>query len=383
MSLTEMQERIWVAENTLPLWVGSAPHALGTGPLHEPQLSIHLPPDELANGCAVIVNPGGGYRILASDHEGLQVARWLNQRGIAAFVLRYRVGPDYPTSISLMDGQRAVRLIRSRAESFNIDADRIGMLGFSAGGHLALAVATTGDDGQAQARDPIDRYGSRINFSIPVYAVSNGARRGRKADEYTPTDEWVTAQTPPCFIVHTHEDAIVPASQATLFYEALLRAGVSAELHIFNDGEHGVGLAAGDPDVGAWPELLWRWLRRRGFTSAQQRIALKGSLTCADAPLGLAWLSLIPEDVRNPSARLLLHGRHGDGFEISAAQGPVPGMHEVQIHWISQQESYDASGKYSLEQSLICTRNVLIEADRTLDIRLQQEDFSPMNINRD
>ena len=183
MSLTEMPERIWVAENTLPLWVGSAPHALGTGPLHEPQLSIHLPPDELANGCAVIVNPGGGYRILASDHEGLQVARWLNQRGIAAFVLRYRVGPDYPTSISLMDGQRAVRLIRSRAESFNIDADRIGMLGFSAGGHLALAVATTGDDGQAQARDPIDRYGSRINFSIPVYAVSNGARRGRKADE--------------------------------------------------------------------------------------------------------------------------------------------------------------------------------------------------------
>ena len=101
---------------------------------------MHLPAEELANGCAVIVNPGGGYRILASDHEGLQVARWLNGCGIAAFVLRYRVGPDYATSVSLLDGQRAVRLVRSRAVSFNIDANRIGMLGFSAGGHLALAV---------------------------------------------------------------------------------------------------------------------------------------------------------------------------------------------------------------------------------------------------
>ena len=106
-----MQETSWDAEYTLPLWIDSAPKALGTGPLHEPQLTVHLPAEGLANGCAVIVNPGGGYRILASDHEGLQVARWLNRRGIAAFVLRYRVGPDYPTSVSLLDGQRAVRCL--------------------------------------------------------------------------------------------------------------------------------------------------------------------------------------------------------------------------------------------------------------------------------
>ena len=157
---------------SMPLWADGAPEALGAGQLHE---LTHCATTcrGVGQGCAVIVNPGGGYRILASDHEGLQVARWLNGCGIAAFVLRYRVGPDYATSVSLLDGQRAVRLVRSRAASFNIDANRIGMLGFSAGGHLALAVATNGDDGDAQAPDPIDRCSSR-EFSIPVYAVSNG-----------------------------------------------------------------------------------------------------------------------------------------------------------------------------------------------------------------
>ena len=303
----------------------------------------------------------------------------MNRHGIAAFVLRYRVGPDYPTSISLLDGQRAVRLIRSRAATFNIDVDRIGMLGFSAGGHLALAVATTGDDGNAQALDPIDQHSCRINFAVPVYAVSNGAKRGRKADEYTPTDEWVDTHTPPCFIVHTHDDAIVPASQATLIYEALLRAGVKAELHIFNDGEHGVGLAVGDPDVGEWPQMLWRWLRRRGLLSARRRIALNGSLTCAGAPLGLAWLTLIPEDIQSPPARLFLHGRRDGAFVIAEDQGPMPGPHEVQIRWISRQASYDASGKYSMEQSLICFRNAVIAPDQPLDIRLRPEDFVPSN----
>ena len=377
MTTSQMQETTWIAEQTLPLWEDSVPHVLGSGDMHEPQMSVHLPTAELANGCAVIVNPGGGYRILASDHEGLQVARWLNRHGIAAFVLRYRVGPDYPTSISLLDGQRAVRLIRSRAATLNIDVDRIGMLGFSAGGHLALAVATSGDDGNAQAPDAIDRYSCRINFAVPVYAVSNGAKRGRKADEYTPTDEWVNPQTPPCFIVHTHEDTIVPASQATLIYEALLRAGVKAELHIFNDGEHGVGLAAGDPDVAEWPKMLRRWLRRRGFFSAQARIAVSGSLTCADAPLGLAWLTLIPEDPQNPPARVLVHGRQGGAFAITADAGPMPGIHEVQIRWISQQSSYDASGKYSIEHSLTCIRSVEIMPNQPLNIRLQPEDFSP------
>ena len=134
-----------------------------------------------------------------------------------------------------------------------------------------------------------------------------------------------------------------------------------------------MGLAAGDPDVGAWPELLWRWLRRRGLLSAQLRIALQGTMTCAGAPLGMAWLTLIPEDLRNPSARLLLHGRQGGDFAIPEAQGPMPGAHELQIHWISQQGHYDASGKYSLEQRLVCIRQVQIQPDPIYSVLVREK----------
>lgn len=375
MSNSITSDQIWQPDHVLALWPTGAPQAQGSGVLHEPQLTVHLPPVAQANGCGVIVNPGGGYRILASDHEGLQVARWLNQYGIAAFVLRYRVGPTYPTSVSLLDAQRAVRLVRSRALEFALDVNRIGMLGFSAGGHLALAVATKGDQGDAQAEDPIEQQSSQVNFAVPVYAVTNGAKRGRKADEYTPTDESVNPQTAPCFIVHTHEDAIVPASQATLIYDALLRAGVKAELHIFNDGEHGVGLAAGDPDVAEWPKLLLRWLRRRGLLAHEERCAVRGSVLCAEQPLGLGWLTLIPKHAQHPIARTFLHKREGGEFLIAKENGPIVGQHTLQIHWVSQQAQYDGSGRYSLERSLMYECAVDIVAGQRLDIRLQARDF--------
>ena len=379
MSSSRSQDHTWLPESVLPLWAHAAPEAVDSGVLHEPQLTVHLPDAALANGCAVIVNPGGGYRILASDHEGLQVAQWLNQCGIAAFVLRYRVGPIYPTSVSLLDAQRAIRLVRSRAREFSVDVNRIGMLGFSAGGHLALAAATRGaksDEQTAAPIDSVDQYSSELNFAVPVYAVSNGARRGRKAAEYTPTDEWVSERTPPCFIVHTHEDAIVPASQATLFYEALLRAGVAAELHIFNDGEHGVGLAVGDPDVAEWPKLLLRWLRRRGLLSGKARCALSGSVLCDERPLGMAWLTLIPEHPEHPTVRTILHQRDGGTFLIAAKHGPIPGPHTLQIHWVSQQAAYDASGQYSLERSRSYERSVDIVANQRLDLNVLSNEFS-------
>lgn len=239
----------------VPLWPDGAPHALGDLAIDQPQLTVHLP-DGDATGTGVIVNPGGGYRILAADHEGLQVARWLNRRGIAAFVLRYRVGERYHSDVSLLDGLRAVRLTRHRAADFGIARNRLGMLGFSAGGHLAVAVGTRWDDGNANAADPVERESSRPDFLVPVYAVTNGILRGRKADEYTPADVRVDASTPPAFLVHSHEDAIVPASQSTLFYDALLRADVPAELHVYGFGEHGMGLGPGDPDFRDWPKLL-------------------------------------------------------------------------------------------------------------------------------
>ena len=232
------------------LWPDGAPEAAGDEAIDRPALTVHLPDPGNANGAGIIVNPGGGYRVLASDHEGLQVARWLNRAGIAAFVLRYRVGPKYHSDVSLLDGLRAVRYVRAHAAAWGVAPHRLGMLGFSAGGHLAAAVGTRYDAGQPDNADPVERENSRPDFVVPVYAVINGPVRGRKADEYTPADERVTADTPPAFIVHTHEDTIVSAEQSLLLYKALLDAGVEAELHVFGFGEHGLGLGVGDVPAG-------------------------------------------------------------------------------------------------------------------------------------
>ena len=149
------------------------------------------------------------------------------------------------------------------------------MLGFSAGRHLTLAVGTNDLRAQPDADDPIDRPSSLPNFLVPVYAVSNGTVRGRKATEYVATDTKVSHSTPPTFLVHTHEDAIVASEQATLFYDALRGSGVPAELHVFGCGEHGVGLASGDPDTRQWFPLLVRWLRRSGFMTPKQRVEVR------------------------------------------------------------------------------------------------------------
>lgn len=329
------------------LWPRGAPQARGDGAQDRPALTIHLP-EARANGCGVIVNPGGGYRTLASDHEGQQVARWLNRCGIAAFLLRYRVGPEYHSDASLLDGLRAMRWVRSQAADFGLDEGRIGMLGFSAGGHLAAAVGTRWDDGAPNHEDAVERASSRPDFLVLAYAVTNGPVRGRKADEYTPVDDRVTAKTPPAFIVHTHEDAIVSPEQSVLFYNALLCAGVPAELHVFGHGEHGVGLAPGDPDVNEWPKLLHRWLRRRGFLTSKPRVALSGRVTLDGAPPGHAWLTFMPEDGEAPIARVRVYSDADGAFEIAAPAGPTLGRHTVILRHISERPRYDASGAITL-----------------------------------
>ena len=264
------------------LWEHDAPQTKGHQLTDVPSLSVHLASRESNTGAAVVVCPGGGYRILAATHEGLHVANALNELGISAFVLRYRVAPRYSSKVSLLDGQRAIRFVRHHAERFRVDSRRLGMLGFSAGGHVTLAVGTSAQSERPTAQDPIDRNSSVPNFLVPIYAVSNGAVRGRKADEYHATDTLVDHSTPPTFLVHTHEDNIVPASQSTLFYNALLKARVPAELHVFGFGEHGVGLASGDPDTHEWLSLLRNWLRRSGFLTPKARVAINQKFDFAD-----------------------------------------------------------------------------------------------------
>ena len=362
-----------ISVEVVRLWQARAPQAVGDDLLDQPMLSVHLP--ETGNGCGVIVCPGGGYRTLASDHEGLQVARWLNREGIAAFVLRYRLGPTYHSSVSLLDGERAVRYVRAHAEAFGVSSERIGMLGFSAGGHLTCAVANANGKADPASDDVLERVASRPDFIVPVYAVTNGAKRGRKADEYHPVDEGITAESPPAFIVTTHEDSVVPASQSTLLYDAMLAAGVSAELHIFNDGDHGLGLMAGDPDAGQWKDLLLRWLRRRGFLTSSARVGVEGTLLIDDNPPGLAWVTLLPEEEGRPLARTRVRRADGGAFNIPVESGPTEGWYEMQIHHVSEQSPPAATGVFTLPDARLYRERIRITADQTLTVHLASHDF--------
>lgn len=343
------------------LWAGAAPESLGGEIIDHPMLSVHLA--ESGNGCGVIVCPGGGYRSLASDHEGLQVAHWLNAQGVHAFVLRYRLGPKYHSSIALLDGLRAMRLIRFHAHKLQLDPARLGMLGFSAGGHLALAVATHESSvaSRGPATDPIEEMSSRPDFVVPVYAVTNGAVRGRKADEYAPTDTQVTAATPPTFIVHTHQDSVVPASQSTLIYNALLETGVPAELHIFSQGDHGLGLAVDEPDVGHWPNLLRAWLRRHCFLTGAKRLAVQGQLLVEGVPLGIAAVTFTPKSENHPHAHTRLTSAGGGIFAISENHGPVVGQYVIAVHLLSNQYPPATTGKYTLAEPQVYQSTIDLE----------------------
>ncbi len=333
------------------LWPDGAPAARGDAAADRPAITVHLSGADVATGTAVIVNPGGGYRILASDHEGLQVARWLNRIGITAFVLRYRTGETYDTRTSLADGQRAMRFVRHHASALGISPRRIGMLGFSAGGHLSVAVGTAAHAGDAQAPDPIERESARPDFLVPVYAVTNGVIRGKKVDEYFPTDTLVDASTPPSFLVHTPEDEMVSAEQSLLFYRACLAAGVQAELHVFGYGEHGVGLAVGDPDTREWMPLLQRWLRRTGMLTDRPRIALRGRLHIGSKPPGMAWITLLPDDANAPIARVRASAAADGAFVIDSAHGPTAGPHRVEVRWVSKRNGFSNDGAYTLDDA--------------------------------
>jgi len=260
----------------IPLWTGAAPGAQGTDDKDIPTITVYLPRTTPPGMSAVIVCPGGGYTNLAMNHEGRQVANFLNSQGIIAFVLKYRLGPKYHHPVELGDAQRAIRMLRSHSADWHIATDRIGIMGFSAGGHLAMSASTHFDSGQPGAADPIDRVGSRPDFSILGYPVislvepwthqgSRNALLGANPDpdlaKSLSGEQAVTKETPPTFIFQTNADTTVPAENATYYYLALRKAGVAAEMHVFEKGPHGVGLAMDDPALSEWSKLLTNWLR--------------------------------------------------------------------------------------------------------------------------
>jgi acetyl esterase/lipase len=261
------------------LWPEGAPLALGQEPKDRPTLIAYVP--EKPGGAAIVICPGGGYRTLAMDHEGHQVARWLNEHGIAAFICDYRHrGKGYGHPAPLLDAQRAIRTVRSRAATLGLDPARIGILGFSAGGHLASTVLTHWDLGDANAADPVMRTSCRPDFGILCYPVivfgqpfmHRGSQQNLLGSDPSPelvaslsNERQVNDQTPPCFLWHTWEDRGVLPENSLVFYQALLAHRIPAELHIYEKGRHGLGLAQDTPGTSAWPQACLAWLKNRGI----------------------------------------------------------------------------------------------------------------------
>ncbi|APW63955.1 alpha/beta hydrolase [Paludisphaera borealis] len=277
------------ASEVVKLWPNGVPDAKGTDPDKDvPTLSVFLPKPGTAKGSGVVVCPGGGYGMLAMEHEGREVAEWLNSLGVAAFVLKYRLAPKYHHPAMLHDVNRAIRVVRHGGSKWGVDPNRIALLGFSAGGHLASTGGTHFDAGKPDAKDPVDRVSSRPDRLILAYPViamatpyTHGGSNKNLLGDNPPAElvrslsneTQVTADTPPTFLAHTNEDAAVPAENSLLFALALRKAKVPLELHIFEKGQHGLGLGTGakqfkigpNPAFQAWPKLCETWLKGQGF----------------------------------------------------------------------------------------------------------------------
>ncbi len=265
------------------LWSQGAPGAKGDADGDKPSLTVYLPPKAKTTGAAVVICPGGGYGHLAMDHEGHQIARWLNSFGVAGFIVKYRhrnSGAGYGHPAPLTDAQRAISTVRNRAGEFNVDPKRIGILGFSAGGHLASSAATHFHTGRTDTADKIDRVSCRPDFAVLIYPVISftewfthkGSMRnllGKEPDaelaKKFSNELQVTPETPPTFLVHTYGDTGVPAENSIYFYLALRKAKVPAEMHIYEKGRHGFGLGASVGPVSSWPRRCEEWMRDRGL----------------------------------------------------------------------------------------------------------------------
>ncbi|HWW74419.1 MAG TPA: alpha/beta hydrolase [Pyrinomonadaceae bacterium] len=278
------------AAESIVLWPQGAPGAMGKEAEDVPTLTPYPAPKEKATGAAIVICPGGGYGHLSLEYEGREVAEWLNTVGVTAFVLKYRLGPRYHHPSMLQDAQRAIRTVRARASEWGVDPARVGILGFSAGGHLASTAGTHFDAGKPDASDPVERVSSRPDVMILIYPVITmrekthaGSKKNLLGDNPSPelvallsNEEQVTKASPPAFLVHTMTDAAVPVENTLMFVSALRRAGVPFELHLYERGPHGFGLGTArdnrpaDPVLSTWPARCADWLRLHGFAAQKQ-----------------------------------------------------------------------------------------------------------------
>lgn len=247
----------------------------------DPDLTVFLPPAEKANGTAVLICPGGGYAVLAFDHEGNAIAQWLNEQGIAGIILKYRLPSDKimkdKSSGPLQDAQEAMRTIRRNAKKWNINPDKIGVIGFSAGGHLASTLSTHYAE---RVYDVKDNISARPDFSLLIYPVISfdaafthmGSRNnligpdpGEEKVKHFSNELQITSDTPPAFLIHSADDNAVPVRNSISYFNGMQKYGIISEMHVFQKGGHGYGLASKGGTESSWPELCIRWLKAAGF----------------------------------------------------------------------------------------------------------------------
>lgn len=284
---TPGNDNAFLGIQTVRLWPGTAPGATGATCNDIPALTIFEPRQGTANGSAVIILPGGSYARLASDLEGREVADWFTARGFKAFILSYRLSSNgYLLPIPLYDARRAIQTIRTRAIDYHINPNRIVVIGFSAGGHLAALAGTQFVPANPDADDANDRVSSRPDYLVLGYpwldAITTDTTYLSYCKSFNIMDQcdalrakydpllFVTKDTPPTFIYQTFTDKTVSAGATLQFYEALFKAGVPSEMHVFANGPHGTGLGKGDPALDQWPGLLENWLRAQGLLTADK-----------------------------------------------------------------------------------------------------------------
>ncbi|HET6422132.1 MAG TPA: alpha/beta hydrolase [Planctomycetaceae bacterium] len=333
----------WAADELQPLWPDGAPGKVGDEAADKPGLWIYPAAKDHNSGTAVVVCPGGGYGVHAVDHEGTQVARWLNSIGVNAYVLKYRLAPRYKHPAPMQDVQRAIQYVRANAEKNGISPKRVGVMGFSAGGHLASTCATHFLDAKGETADPIEKVSSRPDFAVLCYPVitmtesfgHGGSKKNLLGENPDPelaklmsNELQVTPQTPPTFLFHTGEDTAVPVENALAFYAACRKHKVPAEMHVYQFGPHGVGLAPGDPALSTWKDRLHDWLRGSGFLAEVKRAAVKGKIVIDGEPLKWGQVRFRPASPFQPIAFAMV--RNG-AFSLDAAHGPVMGQSAVEV----------------------------------------------------
>jgi acetyl esterase/lipase len=383
VTLLPSQSVFAVGPDPILLWPDGAPDAAGTEPADKPDIRVYPPAADANTGAAVVICPGGGYGILAYDHEGHQLAEWFRSIGVTGVVLKYRHAPKYRHPSPLQDAQRAIRLVRSRAEEWKIDPNRVGIMGFSAGGHLASTASTHFDAGKADSAGPVEKQSCRPSFSIlgyPVISLSadfahKGSGKNLFGDKVT--DEQlkelsnelnVTKETPPAFLFHTNEDKGVPPQNSVAYYSALIAHGVPAELHIYQWGPHGVGMAPGEPAVETWVQQLHGWLRSNGLLTAKKRSHVSGTVTLNGAPMRWGTIAFTPVGDANAPVgwAMVSNGK----YDIPAIRGAAIGDCVVTVRTLGSVEPRPTIENFKEVSPHDALRANIVAGDNTLDFSL-------------